>query len=301
MRIVRRVCGALAILIALSGCAVATHTAATASTSMPTCDKTLLEINHLTTSLSSKSRIPIMVSGPMRLCRYRWNNTEKKLALIADITRPLTPVAILRTLSGLKALNGIYSPGATFACPMSQGNVDVVILRAPTGSTLTVVEVQRDGCGWVILTHPGSKSYVAYLGAIRLGTQLDAIAAPVNMQTKNLLTIRLTPPANLHDGQQVLVQVIGASPGERFRISECATASMANVAGCGERLAAQPFIDTNEAGSGSIMFYIHTKATTKPYNTTAFQFCIIHCVVMATGTNIGGQSTFVYASLKFSK
>ena len=300
MRIVRRVSGVMAILVAVTGCAVATHTTATASTTLPTCDKTRHQLNHLTTSLSTKSRIPQMVPGPMRLCRYRWNNYQNKLELLADITQPQAPVALLRTLSQLKALTAVYSPGATFSC-MSQGNIDVVILRSPTGSNTTIIGVQRDGCARVIFTHPGSKSYDEYLGATRLGSQLDDVNTPVIMQTKNLPSIRLTPATNFHDGQKVLVQIFGSSPNERFRISECATASAANLAGCGDQLALQPFIDTDPSGSGSTTLFVRTRAATKPYNTKAFLPCTVKCVIMATGTNIEGQSTFVYTSIKFSK
>ena len=300
VRIVLRVSAAIAILISLSGCAAGTHVAA-AIPNLPTCEKTLLELNHLTTSLSTKSRIPQTPPGAMRLCRYRWNNNENKLALLADITLPSAPVALLRTLSELKTLNGVYSPNAAFACPLMQGNADVIILQGATSSELKVIQVQRDGCGWVILTHPGSTSYVAYLGAARLGTQLDAINAPLTLQTKNLPKIRLTPASELRDGQQVLVQVMGASPGERFRISECAAASFVNVAGCGEQLAAQPFIDTDAAGSGSILFYVRGKAATKPYNSAGYQTCTVDCVIMATGTDIDGRTAFVYAPLRFSK
>lgn len=302
MKIVRRVSSAIAVLFTLTGCAVATHVpVAIPDLSLPACDKTLLELNHLATSINTKATIPQAISGPMRLCRYRWNNDEKKLVLISDIARPLAPVALLRAFSQLKALDGVYSPGATFACPMSQGNADLVILRAPTGAALTVLEVQRDACGWVFLTHPSSTSYVAYLGAARLGALLDAITAPLKMQTKNLPKIRLTPPTNIRDGQQVLLQIIGASPNERFHISECATASAANVAGCGEQLAAQPFIDTDGKGMGATMFTIFAKAATLPYNTVGFQPCQAKCVIMATGTTVDGKTSFVYAPLVFSK
>lgn len=299
MRIIRRVSGSIAILLAVTGCGTATHATTTASTTLPTCDKTLIELNHLSTSINTKALIPKSDPGPMRLCRYRWNNDERKLVLISDIARPLAPVALLRAFSRLKALDGVYSPRARFACPMSQGNADILILRAPKGSALTVLDIQRDSCGWVLLTHPGSTSYVAYLGATRLDTLLDAITAPLKMQTKNLPKIRLTPPTNLRDGQQVLLQIFGASPNERFRISECATSVAANVAGCGEQLAAQPFIDTDGKGVGATMFTIFAKAATMPYNNVGFQPCTVKCVIMVTGTNVKGQSTFVYAPLRF--
>lgn len=300
MRIVRRVCGVIAILAALTGCTVDTHVTVAIPT-LPTCDKTILELNHLSSSLATKSRIPQAVPGPMRFCRYRWNNDEKKLVLIADITRSLAPIVLLRALSQLKTVNEVYGPNAVFPCPFGQGNADVAILRPKTGSELTVVEVQRDGCARVIVTHPGSVSYIAYLSTARLMTQLDAITATLSMQTKNLPKIRLTPSANFRDGQKVLVQIFGAVPGERFRISECATAAIANAAGCGGQLATQPILDTDSAGAGATMFEVHADAATKPNSTTGLRACTVQCVLMATGTSVDGKTAFVYAPLIFSK
>lgn len=301
MKILRRISGAIAILIALSGCATTTHTPVVAATFMPTCEQTLLELNHLTTSLASKSHIPLAVPGPMHFCRYRWNNDENKLVLMADDTELIASVALLQMLSKLKTVNEVYGPNAVFPCPMMQGNADVVILRATTGSELTVIQVQRDGCERVIVTHPGSDSYLAYVSSAQLLTQLDAITPIGGRPTKNLPSIRVTPSTNLRDGERILVQVSGTSPGERFLISECANAAAANINGCGDQLAQQPFIDTDPSGAGSITFDVRARAATKPYNTTVFRPCTNQCVIMVTGTDINGQSKFVYAPLKFSK
>ena len=130
---------------------------------------------------------------------------------------------------------------------------------------------------------------------------MDGIAAPLNLQTRNPPTIRLTPPTNFRDGQEVLMQIIGASPNERFHISECATAAAANVAGCGEQLAAQPFIDTDIKGVGAMMFTIFARAAKMPNNMVGFQPCIAKCVIMVTGTNVDSKTVFVYAPLVFSK
>lgn len=113
----------------------------------------------------------------MRLCRYRWDNVEKGLALKADISRPLVPVPLLRTLSQLKTVDEVYGSNQAFSCPFSQGVVDIVILRAATGPELTIVEVQRDGCRGVLITHADFATYIAYLGSAPLLAQLDAIKA----------------------------------------------------------------------------------------------------------------------------
>ncbi|GEM_PF-6114425 len=100
-------------------------------------------------------------------------------------------------------------------------------------------------------------------------------------------TIHVTPSINLR----------GGDPGGKFFVSECATAADANVNGCGDQLAAQPFGVIDESGAGSITFHVQATAATKPYNTTASQPCTDQCVLMATG---GFGGIFVYAPLKFS-
>ena len=300
MRFVRRIGGAMAILFALTGCAVGSHATKSVLT-LPSCNKILLELNHLSTSLNTKDRIPQATTGQMRFCRYRWDNGENKLVLISDITRPLAPVALLHALSQLKTVYAVYGPNAVFACPFMQGNADVLILRTAAGSPLTVVQVQRDGCGRVLVTHPGLTTYIAYLSTSSLLTQLDAITPTLTKATKNIPRIRVTPSINLRGGDPLLVQVVGASPGERFHVSECASAAAVNSAGCGEQPAAQPFIDTDPSGAGSIMFDARAMAATKPINMAALRLCTDQCVLMVAGTSADGTSEIVYAPLMFSK
>jgi hypothetical protein len=113
----------------------------------------------------------------MRLCRYRWDNFDKKLTLITDITRPLAPVALLRALSQLKTVNEVYGPNRVTTCPMSLGAADVVILREAKRWESMVVEVQRDRCRGVLITHVDFRRYAAYLFSASLLAQLDAIKA----------------------------------------------------------------------------------------------------------------------------
>jgi hypothetical protein len=237
----------------------------------------------------------------MRLCRYRWNDSEKKLALIADVELHLAPIALMHTLPQLKTVVDVYGPNSVFSCPAGQGAIDLVIIGSATGSKLTVLEVQRDGCSFVIASHDNFATSIVYLHSSELDAQLDAITGTLTIQSHNLPRVQLTPSTNLRDGQQVLVQVFGASPGERFRVSECATAAAANVAGCGEQLAAQPFIDTDSSGAGAAVFSVHAKAATHPISTTGFQTCTVQCVIMVTGTSVDGKTAFVYTPLVFSK
>lgn len=267
---------------------------------LPTCDTTFALLPQPGGRSELNGRIPKAAPGPMRLCRYRWNESEKKLVLIADIELPLAPTELMQSLPQLKTVIDVYGPNFLASCPAGQGSIDLVIIRSATSSKMTILEAQRDGCSLVIATHDNFLTYISYLHSSKLDAQFDAITAPVNMQTTKFPTIRLTPHTNFHDGQQVLVQIIGASPNERFRISECATSAYVNVYGCGDQPAMQPFIDTDPSGAGSTLFYVHAKAATKPVS-TVFLPCTVHCVIMATGANISGLSTFVYAPLAFSK
>lgn len=299
MRVIRRVVAVTAIVFMLTGCTVGTHSEV-AIPKLPACGTTLLKLNHLSPSLAIKSRILQAAPGPMRFCRYRWNNSEKKIALIADITRPLAPVALLHALSHLKTVNELYGPNAVFGCTPGRDNTDGVILRAATAPESTIVEVQRDGCREVIVTRAGFVTYIAYMPTASSLAQLDAIAPAAPKLAKFIPEIRVTPSTNLRNGDRLLVQVRGASPGERFRVSECASAAATNINGCGDQPALEPFIDTDPSGAGSITFYVKARAATKLNNTTAFLPCTDRCVIMAEGA-YGETSTLVYAPLKFSR
>lgn len=174
MRTFRRVGGATVILFLLAGCAAQTQTEV-AIPKLPACDKMLAGVHHLTSEMNAAGRIPQLVPVPMRLCRYRWNDAQNKLTLTTDVTRPLAPSALLHELNQLKTMNEVYGPNNVQFCTMMQGNADVVILGAANGQKLTVIEVQRDGCRRVLITHSDFASYIAYLGTTSLWGQLDAI------------------------------------------------------------------------------------------------------------------------------
>ena len=108
--------------------------------------------------------------------------------------------------------------------------------------------------------------------------------------------VTVTPSRNLKNGQKVTVSVTGFESGGKFFLSECASASDSNSAGCGHQLAAQPFGITNSSGRGSFPFTVTTEAGTKPYSKARAQ-CINQCVIVAT---VGINLEFAYAPIEFA-
>jgi hypothetical protein len=189
MRTVHRMAVATVVLFTLTGCgngastntpfsnspstsASGTHSPAVVP-ALPACDATLVELERSRSASGFGVRIPNLIPGPMRLCRYRsaGQGTKMPVILVADITLPIAPVALMRALHQLKTVTEVYGPNGIFSCPMTQGAVDVVILRTAKGSELTKVEVQRDGCGFVIVNH------IAYVSSNALRNQLDDVKA----------------------------------------------------------------------------------------------------------------------------
>ena len=178
MKIVRQVSGATAILFLLAGCAVQAHTEV-AIPNLPACDAAFAMLPQPGGSSELNNRIPEAAPGPMRLCRYRWAAAKNKLALVADIELPLAPAALMHTLPLLKTEIEVYGPNVAFSCPASQGAIDIVIIRSATGSNLTILRVQRDGCSRVNVTHDNFATYIDYLYSKDLWAELDAIKATV--------------------------------------------------------------------------------------------------------------------------
>ena len=108
--------------------------------------------------------------------------------------------------------------------------------------------------------------------------------------------VTVAPSRNLKNGENVTVSVTGFGSGGKFFISECASASDANSAGCGRQLAAQIFGVTNSDGSGSFPFTVNTEAGLKPYNNARAQ-CTDQCMIVAT---VGIGFGFAYAPIEFA-
>ena len=108
--------------------------------------------------------------------------------------------------------------------------------------------------------------------------------------------VTVTPSRDLRNGQKVTVSVTGFDSGGKFFISECASASDANSAGCGPELPAQPFgVINNTQGVGSYSFGVSTTAAAKPNGTATVQ-CTNQCVIVAT---VGIGFGFAYAPIEF--
>lgn len=123
----------------------------------------------------------------------------------------------------------------------------------------------------------------------------ESSAVPA-LQTHNPKVV-VSPSANLVDGEKVQVTVTGFGAEGKLFLSECASAGDANSAGCGEQLAAQPFIITDDLGRGTEIFSVSAVAGTKPYNTTSTQTCTDQCVLLVTaGIGYG----YAYAPLSFA-
>ena len=116
------------------------------------------------------------------------------------------------------------------------------------------------------------------------------------LQTHNPKVV-VRPSTNLVDGEKVKVTVTGFGEGGKLFLSECASIADANSAGCGEQLAGQPFIVTDDSGHGTETFSVSTVAGTKPYNTTSTEACTDQCVLLVT---TGIDHGYAYAPLSFA-
>ena len=82
-------------------------------------------------------------------------------------------------------------------------------------------------------------------------------------------------------------------------LSECATAADANDAGRGPKLAAQPFIVTNQSRTGSGTFTVEAGASAKPYDMSQLLPCTTGCVLVAT-SGVGVAAAFADHPLKLA-
>lgn len=115
--------------------------------------------------------------------------------------------------------------------------------------------------------------------------------------TGRVPTVTISPAINLDDRETVVVSVRGFDIGGKLFLSECATAADANMGGCGEQLAAQPFGLTDVTGSGHYTFMVSNRAGTRPYDRADMASCRLSCVLVATG---GLGSSFASAPLRFT-
>jgi len=125
-----------------------------------------------------------------------------------------------------------------------------------------------------------------------------AASAPSTVGTTTAL-LTVTPAQGLHDGEAVTVALRGFPDGAKAYLSECATAGDVNKLGCGDQLAAQPFIVTDPSGAGTRSFVIHAAASAHPYSPSQRQPCAAECVIMATGGSATGE-VVAFAPISFA-
>ncbi len=95
--------------------------------------------------------------------------------------------------------------------------------------------------------------------------------------------MRVSPNDGLQEGQTVTVHVQGFPAEGKVRLSECASAGRVNTLGCGEQLAAQPFLLTDASGAADGTFHVKATAASGPPGTTAAaEPCAMACVLVAT-------------------
>jgi len=102
-------------------------------------------------------------------------------------------------------------------------------------------------------------------------------------------TVLAVPSQGLGDGQTVTVRVTGFGPGSKVRLSECGSQDDANINGCGDQVATQPFLVTGDDETGATRITLTATAYTKPYNTSSRVRCTSTCVLVAS--NGGGFAT----------
>jgi hypothetical protein len=110
--------------------------------------------------------------------------------------------------------------------------------------------------------------------------------------------VTISPSTHLKDGQTVEVRVTGFAVGGKVWLSECASAAAATDLGCGEQLAAQPFLVTDDNRSGRATLVVRSSASAKALLAGPATTCVDQCVVVAT---LGIGYPYVIAPIAFER
>ena len=108
----------------------------------------------------------------------------------------------------------------------------------------------------------------------------------------------MTPGTGLRNRQRVTVHVTGFAVGGKVFLSECAASTDANPAGCGQQLAAQPFLVTGNGRAATGAFTVSTRASAEPYSPALTATCTDRCVIVAT-LGLGLRADYVSAPISF--
>ena len=159
-------------------------------------------------------------------------------------------------------------------CRVNRKEADVVFAQEPLGGT-TAARASK------VKITGGAQTCESPKVPSTTTTTTSASGVVPALQTHNP-TVTVTPSSNLVDGQQVRVTVTGFGQGGKFFLSECASPTDANDAGCGKGLPAQPFGVTDNSGDGSMTFQVQASAEVDHDDLTDIQPCTGQCVLVAT-------------------
>lgn len=112
----------------------------------------------------------------------------------------------------------------------------------------------------------------------------------------------ITPARGLSAGERVRVSVRGFPPSAKVFLSECARAGDVSPLGCGQQLAAQPFLITDGRGAASGIFAVRPTAATGPLH-APWAKCAAGpgCVLVATiGIPVSVPKIVAAAALRFA-
>lgn len=132
--------------------------------------------------------------------------------------------------------------------------------------------------------------------AFRAGPRPPARVGQATSQA-GTAAITVEPAAALVSGRTVIVWVRGFPHGAKVWLSECASAAKVNPLGCGQQLAAQPFLATNRAGAASGKFTVSAYASARPYFGPLVK-CAPTCVLVATSGGVA-HPVLAYATISF--
>ncbi|GEM_PF-6782841 len=183
MKIVRRVTAISVVLFVLASCASGANNGASPTSTpsaqileFPTCAVAKLELEkplpkQSTPTSGSTPHALAITSGPLHLCRYRpqAQGSVTLILQIPDIIVPKAPAALLKALNHLKTIAEVFGPNAAFSCSVLPAAVDVVAIRGTKDSKLTLIRVDRGGCGFITIDH------TLYVNSLAVLSELDAM------------------------------------------------------------------------------------------------------------------------------
>jgi hypothetical protein len=171
-----------------------------------------------------------------------------------------------------------------------------VATTRPDRRTLTT-QRPGHGVGRLVAVGVGIAATAAAVGLVlAYGPRSSQVTGNGGLSSSRPAALTITPSTGLRNGQVVEVHVSGFSIREKIFLSECATPSAANDAGCGPPLTAQPFLVTGAQRNGSGTFTVTTVAGTRPDQAKGTAPCTNSCVLVATG---GVGSAFASTPLTF--